>query len=221
MKSCANVAGNSSTAAICALIAFAILVTACSEPLPDYIALQHGARWEYAAEVRVGADTLTGRNVFEIAAERELIGDKSYFKTTETALGFGDQEPVVRYARKTDKAVIEVDGQMPDQPEYMLMPLALELDDEWQMMTAAGDSLACRVEGIEGVEVPAGPYEECLKIVCSGLKSMSGHEAPAVVVEYRAPGVGLVQAVTEWGSVIITLRLLDYDAGHSGATDES
>jgi hypothetical protein len=202
------------------LVPLAISVTGCAEPLPDYIGLKAGAKWEYAAEVRVAADTLTGRNVFEIAAERELIGDKSYFKTTETALGFGDQEPVVRYARKADEGVFEVDGQMSDQPEYMLMPLDLKLDDQWAMMTAAGDSLACRAESIEGVEVPAGRYEESLKIVCSGRRLMSGYEAPAVIVEYRAPGVGLVQAVTEWGDVVITLRLLRHDAGRSNGTDE-
>ena len=42
----------------CAIISLAIWTTGCAEPRSDYIALQLGARWEYAAEVRVGATLL-------------------------------------------------------------------------------------------------------------------------------------------------------------------
>ncbi len=202
----------------CAFCALVLSSTGCSDRLPDYVALEHGARWEYAAEVRVGTDTLTGRNVFEIAIEEVSIGDKSYFKTTETAFGFGDQEPVVRYARQTSDAIYELDGQSPEQSEYQLMPLAIEPNEEWAIQTTAGDSLACRAASLEEVDVPAGTYEECLKFVCSGRKIMSGHEAPARIVEYRAPNVGLVKAVTEWGTAVITLRLLHHVTGRARGT---
>jgi hypothetical protein len=196
------------------LSALSISATGCSEAPLDYIALQLGARWEYAAEVRIGEDTLTGRNVFEIADDLELFADKSYYRTIETASGFGEQEPVVRYGRKADDGVYELDQLLPGRPEYLLLPSALEIGDEWAMMNATGDSLTCRVGAIEGIQVPAGQYEDCIKIVCSGRKSLGGHAAAATIVEHRAPGVGLVRAVTEWGTAVITLRLLSHDAGH-------
>lgn len=49
---------------------------------------------------------------------------------------------------------------------------------------------------------------------------MSSHEAPTRIVEYRAPNVRLVKAVTEWGTAITTLRLLHHETGRAHWTGE-
>jgi hypothetical protein len=153
--------------------------------------------------------------VLRLATDTTEIGGKAYLETVEEPLGFPEAETLVRFGRKGSDGVYEVSSKSGDVREHLVMPVPLQPGIDWLVVSSAGDSLKCRATGLESVEVGGSLYEDCVRVECEGPRPLGSQIFEATVLEYRAPGIGLVRAVTRTERFEIKLSLEGFEIPNS------
>ncbi len=186
------------------ILGWALLVRGKSEPAADYHPLSDGAWWAYSVE-GAAFDSLVAR----VSAAEDQSGNPGHLYIMEVLLPETDQIWHRAIYRVDDAGVMveelawEEDGEeyVQAEPGYMLKtPLTEGRTWSWEsgFVDSRGEvhDLLLRaeftVEGREDVEVPAGTFEDCLKVVRDNRYRRQDEWYRVRQVLWYAPGVGLV-----------------------------
>jgi hypothetical protein len=185
----------------------------------DYFPMVAGARWEYS----VGSDRLARTEVsVEGQGMREIRGlDAPVYVVTETArggaMGTVDTSPVAYVVGDAFIARymgIDFDGEdrlrmLGGEDPTWILPLAIESGRSWTQVTRMLELPESQGEGSKhrwtgrlefplAVKVPAGAFEDCVKVRAEYWDEAVTEDGPLMVYEdYYARGVGLVRSVSQ------------------------
>jgi hypothetical protein len=185
--------------AVAVLLFFLLPGSSCfGEPAEKYYPLKEGMTWVYGVtSSRPGAQKIKITNL----APRELQGQK----VTPRKWEVGDSVRIY-FIAKGDFGVYRYAEQMtPTGEPQIVTPQVFYLKDPvdkgtyWDISTKMGENdlkVAVIIEDIhEKVTVPAGTYEECVKVKHEGGTQGAKASLSITAYEWYAPGVGLVKSM--------------------------
>ncbi|MFT5396154.1 MAG: hypothetical protein ACI85N_001351 [Gammaproteobacteria bacterium] len=201
-----------------------VFLAGCSEkPIgSEYFPLNKGMSWTYKLHTDYGDDIESTKRQLTISnLGSKKFGKKTYFvRRTSSGIDYYlnyDDTGVFREALRT---VVESKPRLDRDRRYVLKQ-PLSIGSEWREISRpllilrvypfrvrvgkdAQVPMIYRIESLtETVTVPAGTFENCIKVVAEGSFStytdaVSGHtEIPMRVEEWYAAGVGLVKQVRQ------------------------
>lgn len=204
----------------CLLLTF-FLVGCSDEPIgSDYFPLNKGWSWKYRVSTIYSSEDETNKKWITIKnLGEEKFSDKSYFvRRTSTGIDYYHNHDETGIFREGLRTLVESEPRLDRDRRYVLKS-PLEIGSEWREISRpllmlrvypyrhrVGDTaqvpMNYRIESIsETVTVPAGTFENCIKVVAEGTFStytdaVSGDtEIPMKLEEWYAPGVGLVKQI--------------------------
>lgn len=196
------------------------LLSACSEkPQGDeHFPLQKGLSWTYIVSTTYPDSIDQSRLTIENLGKQKF-DDKSYFvRRTSSGIDYYLNFDELGVYREGLRTLVELKPRL-DRDRRYVIKYPLVLGTNWSEITRplilmrvfpykkrAGDGtqlpLSYQIESLsETVEVPAGVFENCIKVVGTGIfevytDGVNGYsEIPISVEEWYAPGVGLVKQI--------------------------
>ncbi len=198
----------------------ALFISGCSKT-PDgteYFPLQKGLSYTYKVTTEYTNEKYESRLTIDNLGEKSF-GDKSYYvRRTSSGIDYyinNDDEGIYREALRT---MVETKPR-PDHRKRFIIKRPFEVGTEWKIISRpilmmrvypyrerAGDNaqvpMIYRIEETNAtVTVPAGTFENCIKVYGEGsfsayMDSVNGQmDIPLSVEEWYAEGVGLVKQV--------------------------
>lgn len=202
------------------LLTLGALLVACEigPPSESYFPLDAGHYWHYSIQRTTMDGEVTQKYIIETLKPRPLNGARVNAKRTVDGNEF--------YYRQTPSGIVRVGRKRrheseieQNQPHSVVLPANLAVGSRWQRESHTSvlentgppwETLFRITEAVElsyvietnlaHVSVPAGEFEQCLKVVATGRANTDvgnyiGHaEITVEVTDWYAPGVGLVRS---------------------------
>ncbi len=201
-----------------------IFLAGCSEkPIgSEYFPLNEGMSWTYNLDTDYGEDIASTKRQLTISnLGTKKFGKKSYFvRRTSSGIDYYHNYDDTGVFREALRTVVESKPRLDRDRRYVLKQ-PMTIGTEWREISRpllilrvypfrvrvgkdAQVPMIYRIESLsETVAVPAGIFENCIKVVAQGTfntytDAVSGDtEIPMYVEEWYAPGVGLVKQVRQ------------------------
>jgi hypothetical protein len=163
--------------------------------LTEYTPLRVGARWEYVTSYsHPSTGSGTAVSTEEVVGLEEL-GGRNYYKSVWFTDGFPGARPLTTFLRRSRDAIYAVSGEEATEGEHVQIPMRLHLGDSWKVDRFSG-TIEYTLDSLEALDVPAGAFTDCLKVVFSGEVSIGGASGEM----YLCKGVGMARQVERFAN---------------------
>ncbi len=200
-----------------------IFVTACNEKEYNYFPLSNGKIWNYSIVINPGVEDKIVYKKTNFSLDKQIILGKERDKKQVYPI-LREDRSIYYYARNKDgitREGVQHRGNYPikyEENKKYVLKFPLKLGTEWQSVSktylilrryayfdyraTTNFDLKFKIASLnESVKVPAGTFENCIKIVGNGETTFIGDREIGTIkilintIDWYAPNIGLVKSI--------------------------